>query len=466
MNVLKTMTGATPETRLMLLQWAYQNVGRAVIGDMQYLSALFQIPKRMVANGLHYLVQEGYMAKLPNINVTDSKTKHGPRFQFQLTSEGYRLCINTLDACDFREELGHVLFDKSLKLPRQGIRLQWACLVLLANKAGYVIGYGSQVFKQMSGLTDKQLRQNMTFLQKNGVASVVAAEVATSALFDDFPPIYQFHSHSAALSCVNFGVPVQQDHLKKFKFLSDVTSFNHKFQRRIKPVLVPLQFSVLDDERYLELSKGFLDVKLRVYVHHLCISTVLSWVFHETVLSMSRDQNHRNVLQKLIRNNLAQGLGVQGHLSVVPIDMSSNIDEQKPVEDPTIELINYVLDTLTEELMFKILELSQYSKIFTQIYGSPQRLIGWLPEHFMFAKPTTFVSEVEGEGEQSSSQTAQLYDKVEMFTTFVLKVWQPVSIDAKDSMVFGDEIMTNNSRLNNPKLIQVNEILSLKSFQN
>lgn len=95
--------------------------------------------------------------------MSPSSDKPRSRFHFQLTIEGYRRSQDTLAACGFHEELRYVLFGTSLKLPRQGIRLQWACLVLLANKAGYAIGYSTETLKKWSGLSDKQLEQNWNF---------------------------------------------------------------------------------------------------------------------------------------------------------------------------------------------------------------------------------------------------------------------------------------------------------------
>lgn len=468
MNVLESMTDAPPETRLLLLQWANLQDGLFIGGDIQDLSELFKMPKRTIAAGLHYLVQEGYMSKFPNLDVSPSPDKPRPRFHFQLTIEGYRRSQDTLAACGFHEELRYVLFGTSLKLPRQGIRLQWACLVLLANKAGYAIGYSTETLKKWSGLSDKQLEQNWNFLVKAGEISLVAKEVKNSDFFVALPTMYKIRPRSVALNCVNFGVPVQQNHLQEFNFLRDVISFNHKFQQQQqKQQQIPLQNSVLDDKSYLAMAKGFLDPRLRVYIHHLCVSTVLLGLLHEKVLDTSQDILKNETLQRFIRSALDYGLCMPESLVVSGADLhSKDCNVQQSTENDTAHLIDFALKALTDELMFKIAEFAPFLRLFVREYKLFPNFVGWLPGHSMHSTRTIKFAKVEKKSEQTKplvgddlSSEQQSREERE-FTTFVLQLWLPTSAKVKDSMALGDQILTYQGWkwVNSPNIVQVNDI--------
>ncbi|MGI2091636.1 hypothetical protein ACRN96_03240 [Shewanella oncorhynchi] len=467
-NVLESMTDAPPETRLLLLQWANLQDGLFIGGDIQDLSKLFKMPKRTITAGLHYLVQEGYMSKFPNLDVSPSPDKPRPRFHFQLTIEGYRRSQDTLAACGFHEELRYVLFATDLKLPRQGIRLQWACLVLLANKAGYAIGYSTETLKKWSGLSDKQLEQNWNFLVKAGAISLVAKEVKNSDFFVALPTMYKIRPRSVALNCVNFGVPVQQNHLQEFNFLRDVISFNHKFQQQQqKQQQIPLQNSVLDDKSYLAMAKGFLDPRLRVYIHHLCVSTVLLGLLHEKVLDTSQDILKNETLQRFIRSALDYGLCMPESLVVSGADLhSKDCNVQQSTENDTAHLIDFALKALTDELMFKIAEFAPFLRLFVREYKLFPNFVGWLPGHSMHSTRTIKFAKVEKKSEQTEplvgddlSSEQQSREERE-FTTFVLQLWLPTSAKVKDSMALGDQILTYQGWkwVNSPNIVQVNDI--------
>ena len=467
-NVLESMTDAPPETRLLLLQWANLQDGLFIGGDIQDLSELFKMPKRTITAGLHYLVQEGYMSKFPNLDVSPSPDKPRPRFHFQLTIEGYRRSQDTLAACGFHEELRYVLFGTSLKLPRQGIRLQWACLVLLANKAGYAIGYSTETLKKWSGLSDKQLEQNWNFLVKAGAISLVAKEVKNSDFFVALPTMYKIRPRSVALNCVNFGVPVQQNHLQEFNFLRDVISFNHKFQQQQqKQQQIPLQNSVLDDKSYLAMAKGFLDPRLRVYIHHLCVSTVLLGLSHEKVLDTSQDILKNETLQRFIRSALEYGLCMPESLVISAKGLHSNDDnDQQLTENDTAQLIDFALKALTDELMFKIAEFAPFLRLFVREYKLFPNFVGWLPGHSMHSTRTIKLAKIEKKSEQTEplvgddlSSEQQSREERE-FTTFVLQLWLPTSAKVKDSMAQGDQILAYQgwNLVNSPNIVKVNEI--------
>ncbi|MGI2101708.1 hypothetical protein ACRN9O_12965 [Shewanella oncorhynchi] len=468
MNVLESMTDAPPETRLLLLQWANLQDGLFIGGDIQDLSKLFKMPKRTITAGLHYLVQEGYMSKFPNLDVSPSPDKPRPRFHFQLTIEGYRRSQDTLAACGFHEELRYVLFATDLKLPRQGIRLQWACLVLLANKAGYAIGYSTETLKKWSGLSDKQLEQNWNFLVKAGAISLVAKEVKNSDFFVALPTMYKIRPRSVALNCVNFGVPVQQNHLQEFNFLRDVISFNHKFQQQQqKQQQIPLQNSVLDDKSYLAMAKGFLDPRLRVYIHHLCVSTVLLGLLHEKVLDTSQDILKNETLQRFIRSALDYGLCMPESLVVSGADLhSKDCNVQQSTENDTAHLIDFALKALTDELMFKIAEFAPFLRLFVREYKVSPNFVGWLPGHSMHSSRTIKFAKVEKKSEQTEALVGddvcseQQSREEREFTTFVLQLWLPASAKVKDSMALGAQILTYQGWkwVNSPNIVQVNDI--------
>lgn len=161
----------------------------------------------------------------------------------------------------------------------------------------------------MVGFIGQTIGTKLELLVKAGEISLVAKEVKNSDFFVALPTMYKIRPRSVALNCVNFGVPVQQNHLQEFNFLRDVISFNHKFQQQQqKQQQIPLQNSVLDDKSYLAMAKGFLDPRLRVYIHHLCVSTVLLGLSHEKVLDTSQDILKNETLQRFIRSALEYGL--------------------------------------------------------------------------------------------------------------------------------------------------------------
>lgn len=228
-----------------------------------------------------------------------------------------------------------------------------------------------------------------------------------------------------------------------------------------------MQNSVLDDKSYLAMAKGFLDPRLRVYIHHLCVSTVLLGLSHEKVLDTSQDILKNETLQRFIRSALEYGLCMPESLVISAKGLHSNDDnDQQLTENDTAHLIDFALKALTDELMFKIAEFAPFLRLFVREYKLFPNFVGWLPGHFMHSTRTIKLAKVEKKSEQTEAlvgddvSSEQQSREEREFTTFVLQLWLPTSAKVKDSMALGDQILTYQGWkwVNSPNIVQVNDI--------
>lgn len=215
------------------------------------------------------------------------------------------------------------------------------------------------------------------------------------------------------------------------------------------------------------MAKGFLDPRLRVYIHHLCVSTVLLGLLHEKVLDTSQDILKNETLQRFIRSALEYGLCMSKSLVISAKGLHSNDDnDQQLTENDTAHLIDFALKALTDELMFKIAEFAPFLRLFVREYKLFPNFVGWLPGHSMHSTRTIKLAKIEKKSEQTEplvgddvSSEQQSREERE-FTTFVLQLWLPTSAKVKDSMAQGDQILAYQgwNLVNSPNIVKVNEI--------
>lgn len=67
MLLLSSMTGATPEIRLVLLAWAAFFGNSFQSGEINELASTLKVSKRHFRSALKYLVREGYICKCKSV---------------------------------------------------------------------------------------------------------------------------------------------------------------------------------------------------------------------------------------------------------------------------------------------------------------------------------------------------------------------------------------------------------------
>ncbi|EGM75902.1 hypothetical protein Rhein_3894 [Rheinheimera sp. A13L] len=219
MNVLSTMTGATPETRLILITWAARFGMSFQAGTRAKLDA-FALSTRNVKEALEYLVREGYFWQARSLSSSALKVKTKDSFDYGLTIEGWSLWCKSLDNCPvWAMEICHLLansnltnseFRDSSKPMKVSILLVWAVLVSKANQAGYVVGFESLELQKMLGMPRARIDRSISTLVKAGFISLVAPGVARSVLFDPLKPIYKIHPTRPDKKTIKLGVDISK----------------------------------------------------------------------------------------------------------------------------------------------------------------------------------------------------------------------------------------------------------------
>lgn len=114
MQLLLSMTGATPETRLVLLTWAVRLGRDFQSGSRDALAKALSVSKRKLGIALQYLEQEGYLWKIRSPLERQKDDKSKLRFDYALSTECIRMWRECLEACSWQDELESVLRVESL----------------------------------------------------------------------------------------------------------------------------------------------------------------------------------------------------------------------------------------------------------------------------------------------------------------------------------------------------------------
>lgn len=475
MLLLNSMTGATPETRLVLLKWA-SLFGQSVrTGERDVLASALGMSQHHVRVALEYLFREGYLCKIKSAAKASSGRQAANRYDYALATECWVLWCRTIESTIWAEEflytLNCVAYEKQIPPDNSKVvadvkgRLVTTALVFLANSAGYVIGCNEQPLSETLGMSVAKLRQTIRELARRNCLSVVAQGVSPSLMFGRLLPIYQIQLKCPRYKYVKLGISSAERQLTPIQFTSGLIDFYRRASKRRNKDRYPSQCSLLPDEHYYELSKIFRNKKLVIFINHLCLSTILSLITEYTHMSRADHYPPDGIklgstekLRELVYLKLTEGLFGDGR--EVREAVTLRADEQGFYHTGTIPFFtSYTLNELTQELVCEIKMLSKQWKLFTEIYDLGARITGYLPNYLMLA---TLASTEECQVMESNREPRQIHKEFILPTEYVLTVLVRNDRIIDDCMLVVDELWTAKSELPDPRMRSVERLICLK----
>lgn len=482
LELLHSMTGATPEERLLLLQWALviemmknTNVLEPLLvpAEPKQLARTFKSTERRVRLSLEYLVQEGYVDKYSNTYLRLQGVK-GPKFEYFLAATTWRLWGQLYSQCLLKEEFYQALLGMDTNFPRRQIRLLWAILACSADKFGYITSQRMSEMKHLlGGISDNEIRLSLQVLKRLGCATMLAREVGYTAFLGYLPAIFRLHPKAGNPQLVRLGVSLPSYLFRQTDLL--IQLFRHRpranMKRNYTDKLLAQRYPLTDEQYYAHLSKHFFNKKLSLYIHNLCMLTIFS--LSQEIIESSKERdlsdllNSHELKQKAI-TKLCDVLIPSLSGSVLPLETTLPREQKYNVEDFNSLLKEFLLTKLATEVASKVIEVVQQVDIFAKTYEFSIRQISYAPKESIILTKSELdliaksVTAPESSIEQNDSSEQQTVD----ISFLVLMLNLTCSQEIKDSVVFGKKVVTTGPKPRakvkaedvNSRFVQVNTI--------
>ncbi|NMD50652.1 hypothetical protein HG547_03265 [Shewanella sp. DNRA4] len=462
MELLHSMTGATPEERLLLLQWALviemmknTNVLEPLLvpAEPKQLARTFKSTERRVRLSLEYLVQEGYVDKYSNTYLRLKGVK-GPKFEYFLAATTWRLWGQLYSQCLLKEEFYQALLGMDTNFPRRQIRLLWAILACSADKFGYITSQRMSEMKHLlGGISDNEIRLSLQVLKRLGCVSMLAREVGYTAFWGYLPAIFQLQLKADNPQVVRLGVSLPLYIFRQSDLLTQIFRYRRRAKLRVnkKDKVLEQSYPVTDEQYYDYLSKHFFDKKIILYIHQLCILTIFS--LSQEIIESSKERDlsdllNSHELKKMAITKLRDILIPSLSGSVLPLEISLPIEPKDNVDALNSLLKGFLLKKLATEVTTKVIEVVQQVDVFAKTYDLSIRQISYVPkEMIIITKPeldliAKSVLQDTIDPESSIEQNDSSEQQASNISFLVLMLNLTCSQEIKDSVVFGGVVLT------------------------
>lgn len=463
------MTGATPETRLVLITWLARFGTKIQAGHVAELDTL-NLSKRHVKEALEYLTREGYLWKTKSLLPSAQEIKSKEIFDHGVTADCRAMWSESFIACNsWAMELLYVLTStKLLKSKFNDIsnnisaemRLVWAVMISRANPAGYVIQQDGQELIKMVGMNEGRFRRIVQALAKAGCISVAANGVAPSVIFNRLEPIYKIHPQRPGQKIIKLAFPLVRDAITPFRFIIKLKDGGNRARKG--------RFSGIEDlsnEHCYELSKIICSSQFSAALHQLGMSIILSFLPNYAAARYP-DAKTKEISNELRKTLLAKlEVDIRSMLSERLLDSSLLAYERRKTKEKVFEesdiahLKSFVLSGITNELLWIIEDLSKGWKIYTESVGGAVQLINCLSgEYWIHVNQKCDESEIKEQSEDFH-ETLRKFDHSVVRVVCILEVCVPDDIKHDDCMVIDDELWTINSRVKDANIHHVEQLI-------
>ncbi|MBO2678704.1 hypothetical protein I6M56_07450 [Shewanella algae] len=473
MKLLRSMTGASQETRLVFLTWACVLGNNFQHGKMDVLAAALQVSKRHLDVALEYLVREGYLWKIKSSVKPMMGEKRGGRFDYGITSKAWGMWLELLSACCWKEELhlilirryavGKVKTEKPTHFTAK-MRLVWIALMLSSNKAGYVLAIEDSFFSKLLGMTEAQIRRTVRALVRVGVVSVVAAKLARTTLLGPMTAVYKVHHQASQWKIIRVGITRNDMEFEPIRLLRSLNSYEQRATERMrsKNGKLPIQESLLLDEQYFRLSKHFRNRKLKALVQQNCLAIVFSHVSDRLATRLSgtsQPHGRQNSLFESCRVTLTvvnqpANYPDRDLFNRVSFELSNSLscgdvvsfekmerEERGPNKITENEIfLAFIINELTNDIVNLIQILSKELQVFVDCFGGKLRVLNYLKHHSMSASQSA--------KEESQQKKREIVPKEQSFNFYaqcVLEVLVPNEEKYSDCLIYAGDLYRANS---------------------
>ncbi|MCG9737694.1 hypothetical protein L1D32_05950 [Shewanella insulae] len=486
MKLLRSMTGASQETRLVFLTWACVLGNNFQHGKKDDLAAALQVSKRHLNVALEYLVREGYLWKIKSSVKPMMGEKRGGRFDYGITSKAWGMWLELLSGCCWKEELrlilrryavGKVKAEKPTHFTAK-MHLVWIALMLSSNKAGYVLAIENSFFSEVLGMTEAQIRRTVRALVRVGVVSIVAAKLARTTLFGSMLPVYKIHPQSSQWKIIRVGITRNDMEFDPIRLLRHLISYEQvaTVSMRSKKGKLPIQSSCFLDDQYFRLSKKFRSMKLKAIVQQACLAIVFSHALNNLAARLSgasRPHGRQNSLSEPHQATLTvvnQPANYQDLCCRVSFELSNSLscgdvvsfekmerEERGPNKITENEIFRaFIINELTNDIVNLIQILSKELKVFVDSLGDKLRVLSY-QKH----QPMVVILPVQEASLKQSQDTDSSEEAYKLLAPYVLEVLVPNEEKYSDCLIYAGELYMANSRVKHPKIRQVDKLVCL-----
>lgn len=467
MQLLLSLTNATPETRLVLITWAVLLGKNFQAGSREVLATALGVSKRNLGIALEYLEQEGYLWKIKSPLERQEGDKSKVRFDYALSTECWEMWSALFDSCVWQNELISVLAKTSLvdsdstgkpiRLSTNS-RLVWAALVMRSNTSRYVLGSDDVLICRLTGITQVNLLRAAKDLAVKGVISIAANNVKKDKLHPYLPPIYKLQRQDPGTKIIKLGVTLSRNSLLPLRCISKLVSY---YQRacKLSEGRYPIQDTPLSNEQLFKLSTFFVDKDLRGWIHQLYLSSIFS--FLPISVSTVREEHQSgqeacNSILYQLRCRLSDALF--SSQSIFPL--ADILTQDKPSSVDEIEILkSYLLDIVSQETWSAVQELTDSWRLFNECIGKDARIVDhkYREQMLSISNPRT-VAEDEVPND-SNDETHKTTLDMNWSASCVLYVMVPDTNSYADCMVLGDQLLTSSMDVKHQKVHHVQQLI-------
>lgn len=452
MQLLLSMTNASPAIKLILLTWVTKLGDQFQHGELDALAKALGVSKRHLVQALDYLVQEGYLWQVKSTLNSSSGKKSRALFDYALSRECKEIwarCTSFIWQNELIEVLSKTSFLERISTENPltintNTRLIWAVLLLQSNQARYVIGLNTTSIEQITGMSQVAIRRAINWLVAHGVIGIMAKEVNRNKILPDLAPIYKMKGQQSDTKIIKFGISSSEMLSVTFPGIYQLIRASrglYKFSSRTS--------TLLTEQQYIYLSKIFKNKRFVIWVHHLCISSVLSLVpvytsklNGDNQLSLEENKDIKYQLYDMLTHALfdAQTLPFNNTPKLYQCDKELDLD--------VYAMQQYLVDALTKDSLFVIQKLSSPWQLFIESVGNKGHIVDYIAKERIRFTPE---NELNIEGKSAN----EIVYKV---SPLVLTVMVPNVKNYDNCVEFAHEILTVNTQIQHSKVKHVQHL--------
>lgn len=474
MVLLSIMTGATIETRLVLLAWISLFGIDPIPDDRLWIASILRVKDKHLKVAIDYLVEEGFLLKRRSFLRADAGKKKGAKYSYLLRLQSWEVWQKALLRMRFNDVFKHVVdgnvCGKSVALKKSKPlnapeRIVLALLVTHADSALYVVGFDHDSNCRLLGISALNLDKLIRSLVSNGYLTAYSHLNSSKSELRSLGRLYRIDALTPNRKTINIGLPPVEG-VESIALLASLMRYFNNAAKRRKPDIYPTQSSPLSDERYFKLSKIFHDNRLFPFMHRLCQSIIFSTASDCLPRLIAVSEAERNNAMRQQRDEVTDAIVIK--LTAVVLNgkseskklNSTELTEKQPVSENELEMLaRYTIMQLSQELTYSVITLVRQLILFQEIYRVPFSIIGHHPNTCMSALTEPSKSpdtEVKHETDSRLPAVCNLvtidHPKLRLITDFVLMLSVPNSEHLNDCLLRKDELFTEDSRSEDPRV--------------
>lgn len=461
MLMLSSMTGASAETRLVLIAWLSIFGNSRQVADKDSLAFSLGVSKPHLKTALVYLEREKYLHR---IKVFSSEKLIFQDF-YTVTSEALILWKESIDRTTWSDGFQRALFnlkqkaeDSTSKRKKYLIkeRLVRALLVFHANSAGYTLDVQMQGFSEALGMTVVDVQKTIMLLEKKGHISIRSVGVTPSSLFDKLSPIYEMNVSDLGYKPVKLGFKVHdfQYQLDGFsESLSRIRGFIRNNTAGKKSNQFPENNIVLQ-----QCLEKITEKKLSRYLGRLCIATVFTFVPIRIEQLNQVDEFAKSFSRKKLNDSLREAISWELYRQLLKMSAEDKLTKIGVLLDRQNPFVKFFMNELVEDVFFIVHCISESVAYFYKVNGK-QTIFREFSSKGILNGYLYSIPETEDSNGISNKKGSSIV--IRAFDIIVLNVFLKDTVRAQDCFVGDGELLAVEYDFFNSKSCKIKTLNAL-----